>query len=198
MKKSEKFLELYREYESVLRDQGIEYKELEDNSSDMIQNRMRICRQIRNYLTHNHDAGFLEVSDIQLAFISKLIEDQKMLGDVFKHHLCTVRMATCEPKDKCTVVLAKMAKLKSQFLPVYDGKEILGVVSVFDVSCMLAEKTKTVKISDVKMSKKKVLCFTPDTPMDDVLQYNDYIICCTDTGETTGKLLGVYVNNIDK
>lgn len=55
------FLALYREYESLLREQGLEYKQAEDAAEGQVQDRMRICRQIRNYLVHQEDAGFLEI-----------------------------------------------------------------------------------------------------------------------------------------
>ena len=60
---ADRFLSLYREFETLLRDDGKDYKELEESADDLLQNRLRINRQLRNYLTHNHDAGFLEISD---------------------------------------------------------------------------------------------------------------------------------------
>ena len=68
---AEKFLDAYREYETVLRAKGLDYKTVEDGADDITQNRMRINRQMRNYLTHQHDAGFLVISDKQIAYLKK-------------------------------------------------------------------------------------------------------------------------------
>lgn len=195
MKKSDKFLGLYREYETVLRDQGIDYKVLEENADDMLQNRLRICRQMRNYLTHNHDAGFLEVSDNQIRFMEKLIKDQKMQDDILKKHLKSVTTASCNLKDKCSDVITKMNKLKTEYFPVCDDNGIVGLVSIYDVSATLLANTKTVKMSVITKFIKKVRCMQPDVQMKCVAEYDEPVICCTDTGDMQGKLLGVYFND---
>ena len=195
MKKADKFLDLYREYETVLRDQGIDYKTREDGSDDMMQNRLRINRQIRNYLTHNHDIGFLEVSDSQIKFMEKLIKDQKMQNDILKKHTKTPAAASCNMSDKCSDVMTKMSKLKVEYMPVCDDNGIVGLVSIYDVATTLLANTKTVKIAVITKVIKKVRCIQPDVQMSCVEQFNDAVICCTDTGDMSGKLLGVYFND---
>lgn len=197
---AEKFLGLYREYETLLRDAGIDYKDLEEKSDDLLQNRLRINRQLRNYLTHNHDAGFLEISDKQIAFMEKLIFEQKCSMDILKKHVKTVKTAACTYADNLEDVLNKMSKLKVTKLPVYDDTGVLGFVSVYDVTkAFLTEKRpKTAKLSVVKKLEKKVICMTPDTQMSVVLSQTTGVVCCTDTGLKNGKLLGVFLNDENK
>ena len=92
---ADRFLSLYREFETLLRDDGKDYKELEESADDLLQNRLRINRQLRNYLTHNHDAGFLEISDKQIAFMEKLIFEQKSSMDILKKHIKSAKVAGC-------------------------------------------------------------------------------------------------------
>lgn len=191
---SEKFLSLYREYETLLRDVGMDYKDLEEKSDDLMQNRLRINRQLRNYLTHNHDAGFLEISDKQIAFLEKLVFDQKSSMDILKKHVKTVNAAACTYADNLESVITKMSKLRVEKIPVYDGFGVLGFVSAYDVmkAFLVEKRPKTAKLSVVKKLEKKVVCMSPDTQMSVVNAYAGDIVCCTDTGNKNGKLLGVF------
>ena len=196
---ADRFLSLYREYETLLRDDGKDYKELEESADDLLQNRLRINRQLRNYLTHNHDAGFLEISDKQIAFMEKLIFEQKNSMDILKKHMQSAKVAGCLRTDTLDDVLTKMMKLKVTRLPVYDESCVLGLVSWIDVlKAYRAEKRpKTTKLSVVKKLDKKVICMTPDTLMSDILMTVDPsdMVCCTDSGDKKGKFLGVFLND---
>ena len=196
---ADRFLSLYREYETLLRDDGKDYKELEESADDLLQNRLRINRQLRNYLTHNHDAGFLEISDKQIAFMEKLIFEQKNSMDILKKHIKSAKVAGCLCTYTLDDVLTKMMKLKVTRLPVYDESCVLGLVSWIDVlKAYRAEKRpKTAKLSVVKKLDKKVICMTPDTLMSDMLMTVDPsdMVCCTDSGDKKGKFLGVFLND---
>ena len=78
MNKVEEFLAAYREYESLLRDNQKDYKTIEDGSDDLNQNRMRICRQMRNYLSHQNDIGFLEPTKLQIDYMKELSVKQRL------------------------------------------------------------------------------------------------------------------------
>lgn len=196
---ADKFLSLYREYETLLRDDGKDYKELEESADDLLQNRLRINRQLRNYLTHNHDAGFLEISDKQISFMEKLIFEQKSSMDILKKHIKSAKVAGCLYTDTLDDVLTKMMKLKVTQLPVYDDSGVLGFINWIEVmKAYRAEKRpKTAKLSVVKKLDKKVICMTPDTLMSDILimvAHTD-MVCCTDSGDKKGKFLGVFFND---
>lgn len=191
---AEKFLILYREYETLLRDAGLDYKDLEEKADDFMQNRLRINRQLRNYLTHNHDAGFLDISDKQIAFMENLVFEQKSSMDILKKHLKTPKSAACLYTDNLEDVITKMSKLHTEKLPVYDDSGVFGLVCVYDVmKAFLSEKRpKTAKLSVVKKLDKKISCMAPDTLMPAVSSSGCDLICCTDTGNKNGKLLGVF------
>lgn len=196
---ADRFLSLYREFETLLRDDGKDYKELEESADDLLQNRLRINRQLRNYLTHNHDAGFLEISDKQIAFMEKLIFEQKSSMDILKKHIKSAKVAGCLCTDMLDDVLTKMMKLKVTRLPVYDESCVLGIVSWIDVlkAYRTEKRPKTAKLSVVKKFDKKVICMTPDTLMSDILMTVDPsdMVCCKDSGDKKGKFLGVFFND---
>ena len=186
MKNDNKFLSLYREYESFIRDQGIDPKDYEEKVDDLTANRLRMCRQMRNYLSHQNDPGFLSVSDNQISFLETYTESLKMKGDTVRKHLKTVASATCLDSDKCSDVLQKMIKLKSNDIVVI-SKTGIGVASIYDIISKAME-SKTTKMSLVK-TKPSYKLVSPTVKMDDIPL--GVVIICTQDGTESGKILGV-------
>lgn len=186
MKNTDELLSLYREYETLMRDKGLDCKEFEDKADDATGNRLRMCRLFRNYLSHQNDPGFLEVSDTQIKFLRAQVEVLKYEDDVVKKHLKTVISGTCTEKDKCWDVLPKLNKLKLTGIIVVtsDG---YGVASIHDILTS-AMVSKTAKMSTVKL-KKNYVVVEPTRKMRDVPV--DKIVICTADGTADGKLLGV-------
>lgn len=201
---NDRFLDLYREYETVLRDSGTDYRAMEEGSDGIEQERLRITRQMRNYLTHNHDAGFLAVSDRQVAFLEQRIKDERMAGDILKKHLKTVKAGTCGGTEKIADVLVRFARLGVSSMPMCEvpkgetGARIVGVVSVYDLlrAYMAEQRPKTAKMSALKKVGKRCPTMAPMTPMETVIGSQEPIICCTDTGTAAGKVIGVYFRDI--
>ena len=186
MKNDNKFLSLYREYESFIRDQGIDPKDYEEKVDDETANRLRMCRQMRNYLSHQNDPGFLNISDNQIAFLESYTDSLKMQGDVVKKHLKAIVPATCGESDKCCDVLKQMTKLKTNNILVLSKKGV-GVANIYDVINKALE-SKTTKMSLVK-TKPTYKIVSPTTKMEDIPFGS--VILCTHDGTETGKLLGV-------
>lgn len=185
MKKTEEFLGLYREYESLMRDRGLDCKEFEDQADDLLSNRLRTCRQFRNYLSHTNDPGFLEISDAQIKFLQERVDSMKMEDDVLKKHLKTVAAGTCNEKEKCSDVLAKMSKLKCTVFVVITANGY-GLVNIYDVAKSVLA-SKATKISALKMTKK----FKFAEPLTCMTEVPKTVIICTDDGTASGKLVGV-------
>lgn len=177
------FLDAYKSYETILRQHGLEYKDIEDNSDDITQNRMRICRQMRNYLTHNDDPNFLEISDAQIEYMRRLYNEELEKEDLVKNHVKSASTSMVTLKDKCGDALAKMVKLKTEYIGVYKGDEVLGVASIYDVS-KAYQTSKTTKMSTIKLSSKFGLA-TPNTLVSDIHHDRPVFAC-----KENGKLLG--------
>lgn len=187
MKNEEKFLNLYKEYESIMRDQGLDCKDFEEHCEDTLQNRLRMCRQMRNYLSHNNDAGFLDISNTQIKFLSDFVNEQKIKGDVLKKHLKTPTSSVCDIKDKCSLALEKLNKLKKENIVVTNGTSY-KLASVYEISTRAIE-SKSNKLDKVKLCGDVIF----EHPLVEIEKIpSGKIIVCTSDGTTDGKLLGVY------
>ena len=178
-----KFLTLYRAYESYLREQGMEYKAVEDAATGQKQDRMRICRQIRNYLVHQEDAGFLAVSDLQLQFLETLCTEAKHGRDTAGDHTEPLVGAGCTPEDSPETVLKRMRQNRKNVL--------LGEVSLIQVALALSKGSK--QIGDgIRKFPEPPLILPADTLYKDVLEQLETVpvICITEDGTRNGHLYG--------
>ena len=188
-KQTDKFLSLYKDYETTVRDAGEDPKLVEDAMDEVRGGRMRLCRQFRNYLSHSNDPGFLEPTDAMVRFMESELKERQMRGDVAKKHLKSVATSICVPKDTVTIALTNMDKLKTDKIVVYDEKvHQYKVVNIWDTSDALM-KSKVTKISVVKDSKELVAFVSPTTPMSEISR--EALVVCTSDGTSEGKLLGL-------
>lgn len=181
----DRFLALYREYETLVRDEGSEPKDVEDAADDLTQNRLRMCRQFRNYLSHQNDPSFIAISDQMLCFMQSNVDKRRNMRDTLKKHCKPADATTVAAKDKVGVALDRMVKLKSDKLVVIDGCSF-GVVSIYDVigAYLVSKATKT---GTLKQAKR----FAIGAPTDDNKAYADDVVICTADGTSTGTVVGV-------
>lgn len=125
------FLEAYRTYETLLRNRGIEYRQVEEASDEETMNRMRIIRQIRNYVTHTNDPGFLTVTPVMMKWLNHKILEERLKLDLVKDHLWTMRQGALKENESLKTALDRMLKREETELPVMDetGKILLGAAS---------------------------------------------------------------------
>ena len=74
MTQQEKFLTVYKEYETLVRAAGKYPKDIEIEAEEIEANRLCSCRQFRNYLSHVSDPGFLVPTDKMLKFLQGRVE----------------------------------------------------------------------------------------------------------------------------
>lgn len=199
MNPSERFLILYREYESLARSLlQLDPQTIEDRSPEQTAARLRMCRLFRNYLSHNNDPRFIVPSSKMLDFLEAQVKSVKLSQDVVKKHLKKPEKSVVNYHDKLSDVLAKMTTLKTSRIVCLTTKEtgtaarlktpeyiiyaIHEILAVYLVS-------KAAKLPVIKPSKQKPVFVRPDQLMSelDLSQIN----ICTDDGTETGKLLGV-------
>lgn len=144
------FLTAYREYEQLLKSKGLDVSSIESSTETPkdVSDKIRICRQMRNFMSHNDDPEFLNASDSQIAFLTNLVYEERLKEDCAKDHMRGLKSASVSSKDKCTDALDKLIRLKTDKIVVIDGYDI-GVASIFDVA-KAAQATKTSKMSSVK------------------------------------------------
>lgn len=180
----EKFLGLYREYESLLRAKGKDPKETEENAEPLESGRLRMCRQTRNYLSHTDDTGFAGISEQMIAFLQKKITQLKEEGDTAKKHVKKTDTCILKEDTKASEAFLFFKKLKVQELLVMHKDGDFGVLSVYE----LLGCRSTSKIGTLKQSKAK-LCFCSQTDDYGSLDRSSMYLCTSD-GTPDGKLLG--------
>lgn len=154
MNLQDQFLTEYKNFETILRDLNLDYKDIESEVDSETSEKMRLCRNLRNYLSHNSDKSFVSISKNMIDFLTDLEFKYLSLEDtVIKHSDKFNSSNYCLIRDNCSSVLEKMIKKKvNNFLVV--NKEEFKVVSIYQlIQMLLISKTKKVKdISDAALS----------------------------------------------
>lgn len=134
-KEVDEFLSLYKTYENLLRTRGTDYRTVEDEQMKQGSNRMTMMRQMRNYLSHSEDPGFIAISDVCLNALRKMVKEESLKGDIVKNHLVTPAKGSVKEGTPLSAVVYRLSLLavKGQFeIPVYDAdtKRLKGIISL--------------------------------------------------------------------
>lgn len=190
---AQQFLLLYKEYEGLLREHGKDYKDEEEHTDSLSMGRMRMLRQMRNYLSHNNDMAFLAISDAQGKFLSQLIREETLAGDIVKNHLFTPKRAACTEQSAISSVMAKMAKEKATHMAVTDGKKVLGIVDIFKLGKLACKNPDALLCKETYGAYGKGMAFVPpEMPAAQAAAFFNPVICCTEDGTKDGKFLGIF------
>lgn len=181
---ADKFMGLYREYEQLLRASGLDPRMVEDTANGLDSDRLRLCRQFRNYFAHVQDPGFLEPTDKMVRYLEGRVQELKLASDVVKKHIKKPDACMLSESDKVQVATEKFQKLKCSGLLVLRSDGAYGSLSVFDI---LGQRS-TAKIGTLKIKGSKPrFC----GPLDDFASLDPtQVYLCTDNGLPDGKLLG--------
>lgn len=77
-KQTTDFLTKYKEIETALREKGVDVKDYEDGLPVSDSQKFRMCRNIRNYLSHNEGGEeFIEISPKMQSFLNNIYNDVK-------------------------------------------------------------------------------------------------------------------------
>lgn len=188
MTQQEKFLTVYKEYETLVRAAGKYPKDIEIEAEEIEANRLCICRQFRNYLSHVSDPGFLVPTDKMLKFLQGRVEVLKSQNDTAKKHTKKPDACILQVSDRVLDAIEMFAKMKRDTLLVRGGITWFQI-SVYDV---LGLKT-TEKLEKVK---KKIIVPNHCAPLDSYasLDFSKPVLC-TDNGTKDGKILGQVFDN---
>lgn len=131
-KEIDKFLSLYRTYEGMLRARGVDYREVESEQTGQGNGRMTIMRQMRNYLSHAEDPGFIEISPACIKALENMVKEESLKGDIVKNHLVTPAKGSVKEGTMLSKLVYRLSILAmvGQFeMPVYDDrKRFKGVI----------------------------------------------------------------------
>lgn len=187
----EKFLGKYKELEEVIRQEATDTTVLqyEESLSASDSDRLKICRQIRNYVQH-HDDGkmFLAATEKMNKFLTDLITKEKAKEEQAVNKLYKLSPVTLD--FKLSEITEKFAKTKRDWLPVVDENSCyIGCISLLQLVCLLCNTKNTVKLKTAvqlkELSKKSPIKVTKETSLKG-LENEDLIVIGKD-----GKYAGI-------
>ena len=178
-----KFLDAFRALDSELKDQGksvLDYENsMKDGSSD--KEKLKVCRIMRNYMSHN-DTTFLTASNEQIKFLEELENEVLKKAHLVKDEMKRVR--EIKYTEPITNVISALDKFP--VVPVVN-KNIVYLVDKDILVHQLAANAKKIAIP-AKLPKYK---YVGKMKKIDDLSSGTYIV--TDTGDSTGKYLGLLI-----
>lgn len=193
-KENEQFLALYKTYEGLLRQRGTDYRAVEEAQVAQGSGRMTIMRQMRNYLSHEEDPGFLVISPVCISTLEKMIKEEQMNGDIVKNHLVTPAKGSLKEGTQLSEAIYRMAKAGVKAMPVYDDKvkRLKGLLTLEKAAYIMNSKGNLPISTDTCGSYGMSLMFVkPDKPTEDALKMPEGMyICCTKDGTLDSQYLG--------
>lgn len=142
---NKKFLDLWREMETALNEEGpCTVLDLEHNldarsrSADV--SKLRICRQIRNFLVHDgHD--IVAATQAMCDFITAMTYEIRRARGTAKNHMMTAaKYGALGPEDSVAAAGAMMLSKKRDGILILDGsKRLLGVFGTRAMAMSLAD-----------------------------------------------------------
>lgn len=147
------FLEYYKKLEGILRDNSRMVKDYEEYLSESDGNKLRLCRMIRNFLSHEKDGEkYAEVSPALLEFLQNMVwnlsEGEIPVSKKMKATNSGVTLKT--PLNEALKGLSKKTVLNTEGVPVFNQGEYIGLLTTDTiVKAMCKDKFPTPK-SQVK------------------------------------------------
>lgn len=178
-----RFLAAWSAYESAVREiRGCECREYENEASGVLSERLRLCRQVRNYIAHANDKGFAQPSDAMVGCLEQQARVLRGEGDVARKHV--VKGCVLAPRTRVDEAVRAMSKKESDWCAVPDGKGF-RVVTLFDVATE-ALRSKTARLEGVKGSRRARTC-AADTDAAELSRDVRYVVL-----DAKGEPLGLF------
>lgn len=162
MNNNDKFLKSYKELEKVL---SVNYGEnspvlayentLQDGSNEL--NKIRLCRNIRNFLQHNDNNGFIETTEIMNKYLETLINKLSSEDDFVGSKMIKISKGKNKFDIKDKIVDMAKGIEKYQTVLIYNGDKFLGICDAYKY-LIYSNKNKLTKTSKIDKCFNKVIC----------------------------------------
>lgn len=190
-RENEKFLSLYKTYEGLLRGRGTDYRTIEDTQNS---DRMRMMRQMRNYLCHSEDPDFLIISPACIKILEKMVKEEAMKGDLVKNHLRTPAKSSVKEGTLLSAVIYRIVRegiSEGYRMPVYDAdtKRLKGVISLEKLAYELNRQGNILLEEKTCGPYEKIMhLLKPEDPAPE--ETEDEFYCCTKDGTLKSQYMG--------
>ncbi|MEA4898416.1 MAG: CBS domain-containing protein [Christensenellaceae bacterium] len=222
--RSEEFLLLYRQLEEALENKyarslrttgSVVMEYLRDDDSLPFRDRLNLCREIRNILTHNaagDDSAVVEPSEAIVGALREIVEELKKPLRALTFATGAEGVMRARMDFAAIRLMRDMQQRGFSHIPVYDGGAFRGVFSVSTVFSYLAAHPgsaidENTRLSDFraflpieKHMTERFLFMPPAATYMDVKRAFEAdikkrkrvaVIFITDTGDESGALLGL-------
>lgn len=144
---TKRFMELYKKFEVLLREANQTILNYEDSLSQNERDKLRICRQIRNYIFHHDEAeNFITCSEAMCQFIANLIKKES--DDSHHKRILTLKPICIE--DRLSDIKIYFSKSNRNWLPVVDNNgRCLGSIELFQFLHIYARQNPNKKLTSV-------------------------------------------------
>lgn len=177
-------------------------KYLEDITTDNSEkNKLYLSRITRNYIQHNSDyKDFIEISDGQLKFLDEIyLKVYGQLNTVKNIMVSTKKAFIKDSKEKISDSIDNFIKKEKNFIVISEENKFVGILTPIDVLEIVnsgIKKTDKFDCVDKKIlnrNKQKVSFLKEDALIEEATKElkEKEIIIVTDTGKSTGKILGI-------
>lgn len=160
----EKFLELYKEMEGLLKEKymgeaarsGVVMKFINSLEGKRFREKLNTCREIRNILAHSPDIrgeAPLIPSAGAVAFMEEVVAYLKQPPTVLENATPAARLVTANLQSEIQPLIHRMQKEGFSHIPILDEKQFYGMFSTgifFSLALDKKECLRAQKIEDVK------------------------------------------------
>lgn len=188
------YIQKYKELETILNGTMItDYEaQLDARNETEIMSKMRLCRNIRNFIQHNKDVDFVPISKDMMDFLSERILEIKLQNGTVKDAMLS--LAKCKAiNENETIFNATKILYKNEldFIPVFSVKdEFLGTFSVQTLFSAINTENIT-----AQTKVKKIVNLLTDKNLPKVLQTVPFCDVSEPKGlvvNTKDKVIGIF------
>lgn len=164
---TEDFLSAYKELESELREGNISVLDYETTLPPDDSDRLKIARQIRNYIQHHLDgSSFIAISSDMYSFVLRITEEVRAKRERAKDRL--KRIKAIKDTDKLEDACLWMSKNKKDYAPVVDKDgTFLGTLTASALIAALTKLSLKKKIKDIGKLTQSCTIASPNDSLKD-------------------------------
>lgn len=173
------FLETYKQLEVELKFDEKSVLDYENSLSGIEQEKLKVCRIMRNYLAHN-DINFLTPSNEQIKFLNELIINIRRQSNLVKDEMKRVRTVSQNELIKNILKLVD----RNEYVPM----DTIRGIYLIDKSIIIKQLIKGNKKIDIPKRIPKYKFIDKDARIKNLIE-DIYIV--TEDGTSNGKYLGI-------
>ena len=178
---NDKFLDSFRALDTELKYDEMSVLDYENSLSGIEQERLKVCRIMRNYMAHN-DTTFLTASNEQIKFLNAQVTNIRKSSKLVKDVMKKIKPIKATSTMKDIIALVD----KYSIAPIINGKDIYLV-------------DKDILVHQMAIGNKKIVCPTriPKYKYIDkmerleLIDHGVYIV--TNDGTSTGEFIGLLI-----